>query len=218
MQKTRGFISSSIYAEKRIGAHNEDVISVLVGSLLGDGYGEKRGKSSRFHIHMSSKNMEYVAWLHKFFSERGYCSPNKPATKKQIGRFNQVYYSVKFRTFSFCSLNYLYQLFYPHGKKSVPANIESLLTEKALAVWIMDDGGRGGNGLKISTESFSYQDNLRLQEACRNRFHLQPTIQRHGDKFLLYFKKKDVFPLFQRVEKHVLPCMYYKFFISKNRT
>lgn len=213
MKQKNTFYSSSLYADKRIGAHNQDVISVLVGNLLGDGYGEKRGNSSRFCIHMSSRNMEYVSWLHRFFSERGYCSPEKPAVRKQIGRGNKIYYSVRFSTFSFQSLNYLYNLFYLDGRKVVPATIENLLTEKALAVWIMDDGGKGGDGLKISTECFSYADNLLLQKSIKNKFSLEPTIQRHTDKFLLYFKKEDVSALFKRVEGHILPCMYYKFFM-----
>ena len=29
-------------ADRRIGPHNEDIISILVGSLLGEGHGEKR--------------------------------------------------------------------------------------------------------------------------------------------------------------------------------
>lgn len=218
MTQKRPFYSSSLYAEQRIGPHNKDVISVLVGNLLGDGYGERRGESSRFHIHMSSKRMEYVSWLHNFFAERGYCSAQKPVPKRQIKVLNKVYYSVKFRLFSFRSLNFLYDLFYLDKKKSVPENIETLLTEKALAVWIMDDGGKSGEGLKISTEGFSYKDTLLLQRACRQRFFVEPTIQRHSNKSLLYFKKSDLPALFNRVEAHLLPCMRYKFSVDKTQS
>lgn len=212
------FHTVNLPAGKRIGPHNQDVISVLVGNLLGDGYAEKRSNSTRFHIHLSSKNAEYVFWLHKFFAERGYCSATVPSTKKQIGKKNQVYFSVKFTTFSFKSLNWLHDSFYVEKcfsakktKKVVPTNIPTLLTKKALAVWIMDDRGKGGDGLKISTEGFSHRDNKLLQKALIKNFKLFPSIQRHAENHLLYFKKSDVSTLFALIKPHLLACMYYKF-------
>jgi hypothetical protein len=41
------------------GPHNEEVISLLYGSLLGDCHGEKRGNTTRFQIKQSSINVEY---------------------------------------------------------------------------------------------------------------------------------------------------------------
>ena len=35
------FISPKIRAWKRIGPHNYDILSILIGSLLGDGYAER---------------------------------------------------------------------------------------------------------------------------------------------------------------------------------
>ena len=212
----KSFYTPNLSAKKRVGPHNQDVISVLVGNLLGDGYAEKRKNSTRFHIHMSSKNAEYVFWLHRFFADRGYCSPTVPKAKKQIGKKNKPYFSLKFRTFSFQSLNWLYDLFYPERetgkgrKKCVPTNVKPLLTKRALSIWIMDDGGRGGDGLKISTESFSLHDNTVLREALSENFLITPTIQRHGDKHLLYFKKSDYKRVSLLVKPYVLPCMYYK--------
>jgi hypothetical protein len=40
-------------------------------------------------------------------------------------------------------------MFYANGKKVVPANIAELLTVRALAYWIMDEGGKER---KIATE------------------------------------------------------------------
>ena len=74
----RKFYTQNLFSKERIGPHNEDVISVLVGNLLGDGYGEKRKNSTRFQIHMSSRNVEYVFWSFKFFAEKGYSSRKKP--------------------------------------------------------------------------------------------------------------------------------------------
>ena len=172
----RNFYTSTVFAKKRIGPHNEKVISVLVGSLFGDGYAEKRNNATRFHIHISSKNAEYIFWLHTFFTEKGYCSPNKPKVKKQIRKNNTVYYFIKFRTFSFSSLNWLYDFFYtPEEKKRkiIPAHISSLLNEQALAIWFMNDGGKSGSGVKISTQRYTYSEISLLQKAIFEKFSLK---------------------------------------------
>ena len=213
----RHFYTKNLSAEKRIGAHNKDVISVLVGNLLGDGYGEKRNNSTRFQIHIQSLNAEYVFWLHKFFALKGYCSPIKPHIKKKIGKKNKIYFSMTFKTFSFSSLNFLYDSFYKENKqtkkksKCVPTNIDCLLTEQALAIWVMDSGGKGGSGFKISTESFCHKDNLLLQKALHKNFSIEPSIQRHKNKYLLYFKKSDIHSVWSVVKTYTLSLMYYKF-------
>lgn len=221
----RKFYTQNLFSKERVGPHNEDVISVLVGNLLGDGYGEKRKNSTRFQIHMSSRNVEYVFWSFKFFAEKGYSSPKKPVVKKQIGKKNIIYFSIKWKTFSFSSLNFLYDSFYSTNKdtiernqniKKVPTNIYSLLTQQALAIWIMDDGGKSGSGLKISTESFCYEDNLLLQKTLKIKFSIEPSIQRHKKKYLLYFKKNQIFSLYSIVKPYILPCMRYKFNVEKN--
>ena len=83
---TKTFYTNRLYTEKRIGWHDKDTVSVLVGNLLGDGHAEKRGNATRLTVHMSSKNAEYCFWLHTFFKEKGYCSPQKPKIIKQIVR------------------------------------------------------------------------------------------------------------------------------------
>ena len=213
------FHSASIPAGDRVGPHNQDVISVLVGNLLGDGHGEKRRGSTRFQVHTSSRNAEYAFWLHRFFAVRGYCSPRKPVARRQIGKGDAIYFSIRFHTFSFKSLNSLYDDFYAYQpgpahkggwKKRVPPGIEGLLTPMALAIWVMDGGGRSGSGLKISTEGFSLSDCLLLQGALDRRFSLKPTVERHGKAFLLYFKKSDLEKLHALIKTHLLPCMAYK--------
>ena len=47
-------------AEKRIGPHDEDIISILVGSLLGDGDGEKRSGGVRIKKQQESSDVGYL--------------------------------------------------------------------------------------------------------------------------------------------------------------
>lgn len=225
MFKTKFYTQNS---KERVGPNNKDsqnVISVLVGNLLGDGYGEKRKNRTRFQMHIISRNAEYVFWLHKFFAEKGYSSPKKPVVKKQIGKKNNIYFSIKWKTFYFSSLNFLYDSFYSTNKdtiennqniKNVPTNIYSLLTQQALAIWIMNNGGKSGSQLKISTGSFCYSDNLLLQKTLKTKFSIEPSIQRHKDKYSLYFKKNQIFSLYNIVKPYILLCMRYKFNVEKS--
>jgi ubiquinol-cytochrome c reductase cytochrome b subunit len=56
------FNSPKINFRKRIGPHNIDVLSLLIGSLLGDGHMEKDedGLGSRFTFFQSKCNGEYL--------------------------------------------------------------------------------------------------------------------------------------------------------------
>lgn len=199
---------------QRRGPHNEDVISTLVGNLLGDCWGEKRSGSSRFHLHVSSKNVEYLFWLQKFYAERGYCSPKKPKLLTQIGKGGKIYYSSKIRTWSFSSLNWLYDLFYIYesGKivKRIPPTISTLLTPRALAVWIMDDGSAGSAGIVLSTQAFCQQDIQILQHALFSKFGLITTVHKKESKFLLYIPKQQCRVVLDLVDPYMHESMRYK--------
>lgn len=141
-------------AIKRIGPHNIDVISVIIGNMLGDGWAENRSNNTRFHIHLGSPNVKYLMCLHKFFSERGYCTSKKPKLKRNIALGNKNYFSYKFRTWTFSNLNWIYKSFYKNKVKVVPNNIQDLLSPLALAVWIMAAGGVHPSGMILSTYNF----------------------------------------------------------------
>ena len=68
-----------VRAGNRIGPHHEDVISVIVGSLLGDGYANKRSvEGTRLCYRQSIVHKDYLFWLYEFFYSRGYCSNLEP--------------------------------------------------------------------------------------------------------------------------------------------
>jgi hypothetical protein len=199
-------------SRERFGPHREDVISTLVGGLLGDCSAEKRSNATRFSFHVSSKNVRYIRSLHKLFADNGYCNSKIPDIREEIGTNNKVYYTVRFKTYSFTSLNYLYDAFYDeHKLKFVPVKIEQLLTNRALAIWIMKDGGRSGEGLKLSTDGFTVEDVHLLQEAVYNRFKIRPTIQSHKEVRILYFVKADREGVFNLVKDFIDDSMVHKF-------
>jgi LAGLIDADG DNA endonuclease family len=123
-------------AINRIGPHNLDVISVMVGLLLGDGYLNNRtGEGVRMAVKQSIVHKEYLFSLYEFFYKRGYCTSLEPRlyTRRISGKV-KFYYGYEFNTFTFRSLVWLHELFYSNGKKIIPANISDLITPLALAI------------------------------------------------------------------------------------
>ena len=96
----------------KFGPHNQEVIDAIVGSLLGHGWAEERNSATRIMFHSFSRNVTYAKSLHKLMSSKGYASPNIQKMNVKIGRGGKQYFSVKFRTFSYTSWSYLYDLFY----------------------------------------------------------------------------------------------------------
>ena len=210
----REFYSHTLRSYQRIGPHKKEIIDTIVGSLLGDGWGEKRCESTRFHFHYTSRSVEYLGFLQALLYRNGYCSLETAKKTRQIGKSGKIYYSIKLRTFSFNSWNWLYDSFYSDLKqKHVPKNIGELLSPQALAIWIMDNGGVSGKGSKISTESFSFSEVKLLQTALFERFGLCYNIQQHKEKHILYLSKGQLPALQSLIQPFMAPCMYYKLHI-----
>ena len=202
---------SRIPASKRIGPHNIDILSVITGNLLGDGHGEKRVNSTRFHVHMSSRNVEYLMFLHKFYSTRNYASKNKPNLSKMIGKGNKVYYSYKFRTYSYSSLNYIYDMFYVNKIKIIPHNIKEYLTPLTLAIWIMDDGGCTNDGVRVSTQNFTNADIYRLKTCLEEVYYFKNLkLYKQNSIYNIYFPKSEMLLLSKLVKPYFVKSMYYK--------
>ena len=111
--------------------------SVLIGTMLGDGGLRYKGRNCRLHIKHAAWQLPLVQFKHEAF--RSFVS-------MKIREFTQV---VKGKRYSFAEFvsrinpdfTIFYNIFYRDGKKIVPKNIETLLTEPlSLAVWFMDDG------------------------------------------------------------------------------
>jgi hypothetical protein len=54
------FSSSRISSIKRIGPHNYEILSILIGSLLGDGSMEKSKDGYRFVFYQKGDHIEYL--------------------------------------------------------------------------------------------------------------------------------------------------------------
>ena len=110
--KTVDNTAITLSKKTQFGPHNQEVIDAIVSSLLGHGWAEKRNNATRIMFHCFSRNITYAKYLHKLMSSKGYASPNIKKMNVKIGRGGKQYFGVKFRTFSYTSWSYLYDLFY----------------------------------------------------------------------------------------------------------
>lgn len=198
----------------RIGPHNKDIISIIFGSLLGDGQGEKRllGVGTSFSFYQQAIHINYLIFLHKLLSELGYCNSKLPVITTSLGSKGKIIKIVRFSTWSYTSFNWIYDLWYDKKVKHIPECIEQYLTPLALAIWIMNNGAKVSKALKLSTNYFSYDDCLLLVKALYNNFNIKASIQSAGkkDQYLIYIWKESMTNLTNIVSPYIIPEMKYK--------
>ena len=198
----------------RIGPHNKDVLSIIFGSLLGDGHAEKRksGTGTRITFYQEHSHVEFLFFLHKLLSNWGYCSPKEPTIGTRLGIGGKVRKTVRFGTWTYTSFNWIHELWYVNGVKIIPYCISDYLTPLALAVWIMDDGAKVSKGLKFCTNSYTYSDCIILIEALYKNFQIKSTIQKSGadDQYIIYVWKESMPILREIVGPYIIPEMKYK--------
>ena len=228
-----------VKAINRIGPHNEEVLSVIVGSLLGDCNANKRCvEGTRLVFKQSIVHKDYLFWLFNFFNIRGYCSNLEPRkytrklkitlpqkiesskksniSEKPINYKIKEYHGFEFNTFTFRSFDWIYKLFYRKGKKRIDSKILNYLTPLALTVWIMDDGGKAGNGVRISTNSYSLKEVETLVLILKSKFDLESTIQKitltrkKEGQYSIYIKSKSIPTLKKVILPYLHKSMNYK--------
>lgn len=204
-------------SDLRIGPHNEDVISVIIGSVLGDSHLEKRknGIGTRIIFEQCNRNVEYIMWFHNFFASRGYCTTNKPKLSTRIKKDNKVFYQYRVSSYTFTSLNWLHEMFYiKNGEKYVkiiPNELHKFLTPLALAIWFMDDGSKTYNTVRIATNNFTHEECKFLCKLLKDKYNLNLAVHSSGDKGHILYVKVDSYDSFVSIIKpHMLTSMLYK--------
>jgi len=210
------FSMPKVKSDKRIGPHNMDIFSVLIGSLLGDASAERHGNGVRFCFQQEYSHNAYLLWLHKYISELGYCNPSIPRILTRMGINGSVRQICRFKTFTYASFGWLVDSFYVTiddvRTKIVPALVEEYLTPLALAVWIMDDGGATAYGLKIATNSFTRIECDMLCDILNRKYELEAKTGSAGahDQYIIYIPSRSMLKLATIVGPHMHPSMYYK--------
>jgi len=178
----------------------EDQHSIVIGSLLGDGYMSCK-TNAYLKIGHSLKQKEYVDWKYKYLSE---FTLKEPTSYK--GNGSRIGY--RFWTRSLPIFTPFYHSFYDGGKKAIPSDLK--LTPLALAIWYMDDGARNRKSAYFNTQQFSWEDQQKLLQVLLKQFGLRGSLNR--DKH--YFRIRLFQESGQKLKQLLLPlmpkCMHYK--------
>nr|YP_010041378.1 LAGLIDADG endonuclease [Pisolithus microcarpus]QPA36155.1 LAGLIDADG endonuclease [Pisolithus microcarpus] len=206
------FNKNKISSNKRIGPHNITILSILFGSLLGDCHAEFRNKGTRFCFYQEASHTSYLMWLHSLISDLGYTSSKEPKIHTRLGKKGRVRKVIRFKTWTYSSFNWIYEIWYNNNTKVVPSNIGEYLTPLALAIWIMDDGSKTMDGLKLSTNSFSYSECILLVRVLYENFNLKTSIQSAGveNQYVIYIWKESMPLLNEIILSYVHSSMKYK--------
>lgn len=194
---------------------NQTQISVLIGSILGDGTLRvpKSGINANYKVEQGLKQKDYVFWKYQVFKEWVITPP------KISFRYDEKHMPYEkswwFRTVSHPKLTLFHKMFYKNGVKAVPEQIVDLLDHLALAVWIMDDGCLSRNKIDISTYSFKLEEIKLLQKALLKKFALETNFYKDRDKgFRMYFSKTETAKLIPLISKFIIPNLAYKILVT----
>lgn len=203
---------------QRIGPHNHDILSIIFGSLLGDSYIEKRtgGFGTRIIFYHEDSHIKYILWLHNLINYKGYCNTTNLLVTTRISRGGKIKKIGTFKTWTYTSFNWIHDLWYNKGIKKVPYCIGDYLTPLALAIWIMNNGSKISKtrGLKLSTNSFNYDECLLLIKVLNDNFLLKASIQYEYSKlknqYYIYIGVESLINLRKIIRNFIIPEMKYK--------
>lgn len=187
--------------------------SVLIGTILGDGFLQKTGeKNARLRLEHSQKQKDYVLWKGNIF---GRLFQGKPNLLERIHpKSGETYKYCRWQSSAGPAFGKWRKYFYPNGKKITPNDIGEILTEPiSLAVWYMDDGYFN----KIDRNSYIYLGRITrdeveiLQKAIEKNFGIVATIYDKKNKgFALFFGAMQTKKLQNLIGPFIIESLQYK--------
>lgn len=195
---------------------HKDFISILYGSLLGNGncYGEKRDIKTRFIFYQENIHKEYLLYYYNLINQFGLCSNNLPIIKNKLVSKGKIKKFIKFNTWSYIKLNWIYNNWYKNNIKILPYDIEYYFTPLTLAILIMNNGIKINKGLKIITDNFNYEEHIKLKNILYNKYNLNISIHKiinkNNIKYSLYIYPNSIDKLYLIIQPYLISSMKYK--------
>ena len=177
--------------------------SVIIGSLLGDGYLRiVPGRRNAFlEVNHSFSQREYVDWKYSILRDI-----TKSAPKKRV--IDDVRVAYRFYTKQHPEITLLYRMFYKDGEKIIPSDLH--ITSLSLAVWFMDDGSRcRTSDVYLNTQQFDHKDQMKLINMLKE-FNLEARLNKDKIYQRIRFIKSSLAEFRRLVRPHIIPSMKYK--------
>jgi len=211
LSNCRMFYKPRIPAKSRIGFHTFLFKQILTGFLLGDGWIELHGSGARLGISLTEKFADVAQWYKLLLYGLGYTQNHELGLALKRNNGTKPYYQI--RTFSFESLIEYRKMWYCDKQKTIPKDIQKFLTPLCLAIWIMGDGsGMKDGGFKLSSHSFSREDNQLLCDLLFEMYGIKANVLVET-KNLTFIRvwKRSIPTLKSLVMPYLLSSCYYKF-------
>lgn len=190
----------------------------IYGSLLGDGSLKinrlKKNRNAYLSIAQTETHKNYVKFQYSIIKD---FINTKIKLDKRTNRKNMIC----FWTISHPIFSRIYKKIYPNGVKTISNHWLKQLTPLSLAIWYMDDGSivQNNHQMRISTESFTYQEHLLIQKYLKIRWNILAEIKessREG-KFVLSFRAKERDKFFKLIKQYIIPEMKYKIYNGRKK-
>jgi hypothetical protein len=182
---------------------------LVIGSILGDGYLNPRGNITIEHCFAQR---EYVEWKHKMFRNLGALAKTSKISTvvRNDSRTQKQTKSCRFFTSGIYKRERA--LFYPSGKKVIPAQLPQIIDPLALAIWFMDDGGRGSNTAIIDVTAFTNDERIFLRDdVFKGVYNLKTSLHKHGGKAMkIYIRRESGDAFYDIVKPYMAPSMLTK--------
>lgn len=192
------------------------IIEIIYGSLLGDSHAEKRkgGKGTRISFYQESSHNDYLLYLHSLIANLGFTNTKIPKITTRLGNKGKIKKIIRFHTWTYNQFNIIHDLWYNNdNKKILPNNLKDYFTPLALAIWIMNDGGKINNSLKIATNNFTFNEVEYLQILLKDIYNIDSNIHKSSviNQYIIYIKTSSMPLLANIVKPYIIPSMKYKF-------
>lgn len=199
--------SSEIRKLKKV-PFTEHQRAIVIGSVLGDGCLHPNWSKTNYTLKItrSEKQKAYLEWQYQ----------NLQPFVLTMPRWYEPTRSYTLRTISHTELTTLYEEFYLHGKKILPAKLEYYIQDPlTLAVWFMDDGNAVRNkgqiyGYHINTQSFNESENKFIVRALKSIYDIESKSQKNNGYIRLYIGAKSKDKFVALIQKYIIPSMQYK--------
>ena len=184
-----------------VGSLTQEQKSIIIGSLLGDGYLRiVPGRENAFlEINHSISEKDYVDWKYQKLKNLVKSPP-----KARKGKGKRIAY--RFFTKKHPGITRLYQKFYRSKEKIIP-NLK--LNPLIMAVWFMDDGSKSYRTYYLNTQRFDYQSQKKLIHMLKE-CGIDSLLNRDKRYYRIRIRQNSAERFKELIRNYIIPSMEYK--------
>lgn len=195
-----GEVLEGIPSNKQYPIIKKEQKSIIIGTLLGDGWVNSQNLFGFAHKESHLKYLKYKIDRIRL--------PNKVSYREQYrGKTLCKSNSCVYHTHPY--FKELRQIFYPEGKKIFPSMyLEKYINWESLAYWYLDDGTNPkSGGYSLSMVNFQKQA-MEIKYFLESKFNLKVNI--HGNGTVLYIPSDQISFFTKNISPYIPNCMMYK--------